>query len=137
MTTPELLELSREEMGKVWGGVVGQRFYDWLRGEDVELRETVHSSLGHQHVLEPELRNASGAWAVCKKLLVKAAVRLRKEGSYTRRVALQISFMGDLYFQKDIRVEETQDTLTLLAALRELWKLLPRATPVSRRRDLF
>ncbi len=129
MTVQELLELSRGEMGNVWGGVVGERFYDWLRGEDVELRETVHNSLGHQHVLEPELRNNSGAWAVCKKLLVKAAVRLRKEGSYTRRVALSIRFTGELYFEKVIHVEETQDTLTLLSALRELWKFVPKGSP--------
>ena len=129
MTVQELLEFSRAEMGKLWGGVVGERFYQWLRGEDVELRETIHRSLGHQHVLEPELRHSEGAWAVCKKLLAKAAVRLRKEGSYTRRLSLHINFTGDLYFEKTIKLEETQDTLTLLTALRELWKFLPKGSP--------
>ncbi len=129
MTVRELLELSRMEMGKLWGGVVGERFYDWLRGEDVLLRETVHRSLGHQHVLEPELRTSDGAWAVAKKLLVKAAVRLRKEGSYARRLALHIRFTGDLYWEKDIKVEETQDTLMLLSALKLLWPGQPKGTP--------
>jgi len=129
MTVPELLELSSQEMGRLWGGVVGERFYQWLRGEEVELRETLHRSLGHQHVLEPELRTSDGAWTVAKKLLVKAAVRLRKEGSYTRRLALHIRFTGDLYWEDVMKIEETQDTLALLSALRAMWKALPRGTP--------
>ncbi len=129
MTVQELLELSRPEMGRLWGGVVGERFYQWLRGEEVELRETTHRSLGHQHVLEPEFRNSEGAWMVTKKLLVKAATRLRKEGSYARRLALHIRFTGDLYWEKDIKVEETQDTLMLLSALKSLWSGHPRGIP--------
>jgi DNA polymerase-4 len=116
-------------MAQLWGGVVGGRFCQWLKGEPVELVETHHRSLGHQHVLEPEMRTSGGAWAVTKRLLVKAAVRLRKEGYYARRLALQMRFMGDLYFEKDIKLEETQDTLTLLTALRALWSELPRGTP--------
>jgi len=129
LSVHELLKLTSREMESLWGGVIGARFYQWLRGEDVELKETVHRSLGHQHVLEPDLRHSAGAWAVAKKLLVKAAVRLRKEGSYTRRLALHIRFKEDSYWEETAKVEETQDTLTLLAALRHLWKNVPQGTP--------
>jgi len=125
----ELCGLPMERMIEVWGGVVGERFYRWLRGEDVELAGTVHRSLGHQHVLEPEFRNIQSAWMVTKKLLVKAAVRLRKEGNYARRLSLEMHFTGDVSWSKDIKLEETQDTLILLSALRELWATLPRGTP--------
>jgi len=133
----ELCGLSMERMSEVWGGVVGERFYRWLRGEDVELEETVHRSLGHQHVLEPEFRTALGAWMVTKKLLVKAAVRLRKEGNYARRLSLGMHFTGGHYWSKDIKLEETQDTLVLLSALRKLWALLPKGTPFRTGVTLF
>jgi DNA polymerase-4 len=125
----ELCGLSMERMIEVWGGVVGERFYQWFKGEDVELTETVHRSLGHQHVLEPEFRTPQGAWMVAKKLLVKAAVRLRKEGHYARRLTLDMHFASGDSWAKNIRLEETQDTLALLTALRQLWTALPRGTP--------
>jgi len=133
----ELCSLPMDRMSEVWGGVVGERFYHWLQGKDVELNETVHRSLGHQHVLEPEFRTPQGAWMVTKKLLVKVAVRLRKEGNYARRLSLQMRFTEDLYWAKDIKIEETQDTLTLLAALRRLWTLLPEGTPFRTSVTLF
>ena len=40
--------------------------------------------------------------------LVKAAVRLRKEGSYTRKLALHIRFQEDFHWEKDMKVDETQ-----------------------------
>ena len=125
----ELCGLPMERMIEVWSGIVGERFYRWLRGEDVELEETVHRSLGHQHVLEPEFRTPQGAWMVTKKLLVKAAVRLRKEGNYARRLSLGMYFTGGHSWAKDIKLEETQDTLVLLTALRRLWAQLPKGTP--------
>ena len=63
---------------------------------------------------------------VAKKLLVKAAVRLRKEGYYARRLGAHVHHIGDLYWEKESRIEETQDTLVALAALRELWGARPR-----------
>jgi DNA polymerase-4 len=129
LTTQELLQRSKSEMSKLWGGVVGERFYDWLRGEEVELSHTTHRSLGHQHVLEPEFRTDPGAWRVAKKLLVKAAARLRREGYYARRLAVRVRFMGDLSWEKDIRIEETQDTLVAIAALRRLWRMRPTGIP--------
>lgn len=59
-TVQELCGLSITQMADLWGGVVGERFCRWLKGEDVELAETVHRSLGHQHVLEPQLRTGPG-----------------------------------------------------------------------------
>jgi len=129
LTVRELLELSRPEMAKIWGGVVGERFHQWLRGDDTMGIETVHRSLGHQHVLEPEFRNSEGAWMVAKKLLVKTGVRLRREGYYARRLALHMNLMGDLRWGQDVKVEETQDTLVLLSAFRKLWEARPRGTP--------
>lgn len=130
-TTETLLQLSEEQMKSIWGGVGGVRFHRWLRGEEVDLPATQHRSLGHQHVLEPELRNPEGAWTVARKLLVKAAVRLRKEGFFARRLSLDLRFIDreTKGWQKDQRVEETQDTLVLQQVLKTLWDQRPRGNP--------
>jgi len=120
-TMEELCRLSRSDMRTIWGGIVGERFHDWLRGEETTESSTHHRSLGHQHVLEPALRTENGAWSVAKKLLVKAAARLRDECYLTRRVCASIKYMGTLYWAREIKVEETQDTLKLLTALRSIW----------------
>ena len=125
----ELCMLSRQEMHAIWGGIGGDRYYLWLRGEEVNLPPAQHRSMGHQHVLEPELRNREGVWMVIKKLLVKAAVRLRKEGYYTGRVTAHIAFMGDLSWQEDVKLEPTQDTLKLLNALRSIWPSIKKEVP--------
>lgn len=121
--------LSMAQMRGLWGGVVGERYYRWLHGEDVELPETLHRSIGHQHVLEPEFRNWEGAWMVLKKLLVKAAVRLRKEAFYARRLSVHMKLTGGLTWELDAKMPETQDTLLLLKALRELWDRHPPGRP--------
>ncbi len=124
-----LFRLTPEAMSAIWGGIGGKRFYDWLRGEDVQLAQTVHRSLGHQHVLEPEFRTDEGSWRILKKLLMKAAVRLRKEGYYTRRLQVYVRYMGDLFWEKEIRLEETHDSLSIIAALRQIWKERPKGIP--------
>lgn len=129
----ELCALSAEEMRAIWGGVVGERFYQWLRGLDVPLKPVRHRSLGHQHVLEPALRNADGAWLVAKKLLTKAAVRLRGEHRVCRRLAAFIRFLGPekSEWARQVRLEETADTLKLLTALRGIWpSITPRQAPL-------
>jgi len=125
----ELCDLSREEMRELWGGINGERYYQWLRGEEVELPPTQHRSLGHQHVLEPEMRTPDGVWTVAKKLLAKAAVRLRKEGYYTRRISAHIKFIGQLYWEENVKLEATQDTLKLLTTLRAIWPKIKKEKP--------
>jgi len=129
LTVKELCALSKREMARIWGGVVGERFYDWLRGLDVEMPVTHHASTGHQHVLEPEFRTADGAWMVAKKLLVKAAARLRRDGYYARRHTVRVSFVGGAYWDREVRFEETQDTLIAIDALRKVWTTRPPGIP--------
>ena len=128
LTVQDLCARSKDEMKNIWGGVTGERFYEWLRGEDVQLRESVHRSLGHQHVLEPEFRNSEGAWRVAKKLLVKAASRVcgcaRKDlmpvASRCTSVLWEI-FIG----KKASRLRKRTIRLTLLSALKSLWSGSP------------
>lgn len=77
-TMQQLCALSKFQMQKVWNGVVGERFWHWLKGEDFEGLDTMRRTVRHSHVLPPELRTEEGAYSVLHKLAHKAAMRLRK-----------------------------------------------------------
>jgi DNA polymerase-4 len=153
-TMEELLALNCEQAGQVWGSVWGERLWHWLQGEDFDLSETGHlKSLGHQHVLAPEMRTLERAWAVAHKLLHKAGLRLRAGGLWTSGIGLSIGFIaprgekppvshpsdGDLSpgtpanrfgaprrrWKGELRLSECQDDQTLIAALHLLWESRP------------
>lgn len=140
-TMEQLIGCGMHEMRVLWGGIYGERMYHWLRGDEVYVPPSQTHSMGHQHVLEPELRTDQGAFAVAQKLLIKAAVRLRRGGYYARRLSLSVAFMkprgvvmpvssDDLHYDESMRLPETQDTLTLLKQLAVLWGGLPTGKPL-------
>jgi len=118
----QLCAASREQLRRAWGSVEGERFWYQLRGFDVPARATTRGSIGHSHVLGPELRSFEGARSVLFKLLAKAAMRLRKEGFLAGGLAIRIRFLGlDRRFERDLRFAPIDDTPALLAMLgREL-----------------
>lgn len=141
----ELLALSCEKSGEVWGSVWGERLWHWLRGEDFEMSETDHlKSISHQHVLAPEMRTEEKAWAVAHKLLHKAAMRLRAANLWASNIGLAIGFatprgetgpapvsrfgVPTRGWHDGLKLSECQDNPTLIAALRRLWELRPRGT---------
>jgi DNA polymerase-4 len=96
-TMPQLLELDRDGMHKLWNSVWGDRLYHWLRGhstgdDGAPMPNDMQKSLGHSHVLGPEHRTPQGSWAVAHKLLHKAAMRLRMEKMCTGSLALTIRY---------------------------------------------
>ena len=134
----QLLRCNIHQMRVLWGGVVGERFYHWLRGDDVYVAPTRTTSMGHQHVLEPVLRTSEGASIVAMKLLTKAAARLRREGYYARRLTVHVRFMeerngqggGPSSWEGALKIPETQDTMTLLKNLVVLWSGVPQGRPL-------
>jgi DNA polymerase-4 len=139
-TMEQLLALDREQAGKVWGSVVGERLWHWLQGEDFDADETGHTkSLSHQHVLAPEMRTPEKAWAVAHKLLHKAALRLRTGDLWAGAIGLAIGFavprgqdqhvsrfgVPTRGWKAELKLSECQDSPTLIAALRRLWESRP------------
>lgn len=94
-TMEQLWQLDIDQMTQVWGGVLGTRFWLKLRGSDFDEREQHKSSISHQHVLPPNLRTRDQACAVGKKLLHKAAVRLRQAKLWTSAMAIFVLFSKD------------------------------------------
>lgn len=128
-TIPELYERSERELEKIWCGVVGKRFWRWLRGEETESKPTHKQSVGHQHVLPGALRTDEKARAVAVKLLHKAAARMRYLGYFSRGLSLSIGLEGLQTWRAQIRLTPTQDTLELLVFLSQMWSHRPEGTP--------
>ena len=116
-TTEQMYRLSVAQMRAVWGGVQGERWWHQLRGHDVALPPPVRRSLGHSHVLPPELRTPAGAGAVARRLLEKAAIRLRREGCWARGLALHLRAEDGRTWAAKRRLTACADTWTLMAAL--------------------
>ena len=124
--TEVLCSLSKEMLRQIWGGVLGEHFYEWLRGNDTDQLTGKTKSISHSHVLPPDLRNKEGAYLVAQKLLHKAAFRLRKINMWASSIAVHVSYEDDeKYFENSSRVMECQDNFSLLQALQDLWKPLP------------
>lgn len=120
----QLFQLTRQELSQVWGSkVLGARWYFSLRGEEVPEVPTRQSSVGHSHVLPPQLRNDSDAWAVLQRMLYKAAMRLRNDHLKAQSISVQISFLGQDAWGLRRRIDPTADTPTFLRILHQLfWK---------------
>lgn len=130
-TMQVLCSLSKEQMRSIWGGIVGERYYHLLKGEDLEIAETKTSSIGHQHVLAPDTRTRDGVIAYLKRLTAKAAFRLRDKGLFTRKISVHVKYMKEnTYFAMDVRVAETQSTLVLLKIVEEICRQLPHHKPI-------
>ena len=121
----ELCAAPRDVLHSVWGGVAGTEMHDMLRGQWYGPRTTTARSLGHSHVLPPELRNTEGALGVLMRLTQKAAMRLRKQGFYA--TAMSISVRCDHRYQatpgggRDAKFGQMQDTGFFLDVLHKLW----------------
>jgi len=102
------------------GSIEGERFWLQLRGFDLPDRETQRASIGHSHVLGPQLRSFEGARSVLCKLLAKAAMRLRHEECIASGMAIRIRFVGiEDRFEHDLRFAPLDDTPALLRMLGE------------------
>lgn len=136
----QLLDLDREQLSNVWGGVGGEKLWYWLRGEDFNDRELEHQkSISHSHMLPPEFRSRDGSYAIAQKLLHKAAMRLRTEHLWAANITLSVKFVmpKDLAkkrhysgipqsgWSRGMTIVECQDNQTLIEALRKLWAEMP------------
>lgn len=128
-TVEQLCAASRETLHRVWGGIEGERYYAKLRGEVATPPPTQRSSIGHSHVLAPELRTPEAALAVLYRLLHKAAMRLRHYDHCAGGLRLHLSYLhagaGDARWVDQARFSPHADTLRLNPVLAKLWHRRP------------
>ena len=121
-TTEQMYALTPAGMRRLWGGVAGERWWRTLRGEEVAPPPTQRRSLGHSHVLPPGLRTPWGASAVARRLLEKAAERLRHHGYHARALAVYARAENGQTWECRVRLAPCRDTGALMAAFGSLWE---------------
>ncbi|MES2729421.1 MAG: hypothetical protein V4621_04880 [Pseudomonadota bacterium] len=123
----QLWNASLPTIRSIWGGVPGAQFYAKLHGVDLPLTPANPTrSLGHQHVLEPHLRNAKGVWRVARDLCLKATERLRRHGWCCTRMSVGVKFSGGGgYWDRNMTFPATQDSTEMVALLRAVFASCP------------
>lgn len=129
-TARQMFNLTIPEMVSLWGGVVGERFFYLIRGQNLPEVETKRSSISHSKVLAPDARLPEAAWPVAVRLLTKACFRLRSEGFYTKELWLSIKYPerdpSRRSWHAKAKCFETQDSLQLIELLEQLWTTAPK-----------
>ncbi len=126
----ELCAAPRDVLHSVWGGVAGTEMHDMLRGQWYGPRTTTARSLGHSHVLPPELRHPEGALGVLMRLTQKAAMRLRKQGFYATGLSISVRCghrgenlpVASRGGGRDAQFGQMQDTGFFLNVVQQLWR---------------
>jgi DNA polymerase-4 len=124
-TVAELCAASKPVLHGVWGGVMGDRLWHLLRGDEIPDIVSARKSIGHSHVLPPVSRNPDAAWPILCKLLHKACERLRSHGLYTGSLTMQLAFYRGVAWGPEVRFPETDSTIFLMRTLDRLWKERP------------
>lgn len=88
----------------------GRLWYYRLRGYEVDDYVIKSKTIGHSHVLPPELRSREGAESVVRRLIFKAARRLREEKYWATGIAVTVSFWDAPSFSKGRKVAAFCDT---------------------------
>lgn len=124
-TIADLYAATRSQLRAVWGSIEGERFYAHLRGECTDRRPSRRQSVGHSHVLPPELRSDSSAFAVLHRLMQKATARLRRLGLVTTELHIGCTALPNQKWDAQLRMPPTDDPFVLGEGLRRLWQQRP------------
>ena len=131
-----VLALTPRQALDVWGNVWGERLYWLLRGADLPERATQRRTIGHSHVLGPEKRSPDRARLVARRLLLKAATRLRRMECRTSLVVLTVKGEEKTKWSHGQRLVAAHDSFTLLGVLDALWTRMRREMPEQRYRQV-
>ncbi|WP_179378412.1 Y-family DNA polymerase [Jannaschia marina] len=130
-TVADLHALTPKAARHLWGNVEGERFLRQLHGETVAAPETQRHSLGHGQRLTPQNRTPEAARAVARRLLVKAAARLRREGGFARSLHVGLKCADHGAQSASGEITPTRDTFDLSRAFDRYWARLPCRHPIS------
>lgn len=126
-----LYALSPKQARAIWGNVNGERMLRELHGETVVWPRRSGQSIGHGQVLNGPNQSPEGARLVARRLLVKAAARLRREGKLTRMLYVNMRGMQGGRVSRGGAFPATQDTFRLLRLFEAHWASLPVLQPRS------
>lgn len=132
-TVRDLWEKDAKTLRRVWGSVWGERMWYYLRGVELDERETERGSVSHSHVLSPEMRSPQGAEVIARRLLLKAASRLRRIAYSATALSLSIRTEDDKRFMAEVRMQPAQDNTLFMDLFQTLWGEVMQASGGRRR----
>jgi DNA polymerase-4 len=118
---PSLFALDPHRMREIWGSVWGEKLWYLLRCMELPEAITTRRSVGHSHVMAPELRDPSKAKDVARRLTLKAASRLRRMEYYAGAMSFSARLENGLSVHAEGRFYRAQDNKTFLDLLNRLW----------------
>ena len=124
-TVENLCAAPKSVLRSAWSGVLGERLWHLLRGDEIPDLVSARKSIGHSHVLPPDSRAPEQAWPVLCKLLHKACERLRSHGLLAGALTLQLAFLRGASWAAEARTDETDSTIALMRLLDRLWRDRP------------
>lgn len=131
-TVEQLCRLSIDELSTAWGSrLLGESWWNKLRGEDLPEAHTHRRSLSHSQVLSPDLRNEDSAKAVLMRLVDKCAARMRHSGYWTGSLSLAVRYVNGPRWDERRKLSLTQASPCLLKTCLDMWKQKPRGTPMK------
>ena len=116
-----LCHLDASQLRKAWGSVWGERMYYYLRGIELPEIETERSSVGHSHVLAPDMRPTAAARHVARRLTIKCASRLRRMGYTAGAISLSVRVENGPRYGAEALCIQACDSFTFLHLLDGLW----------------
>ncbi|MFM9890146.1 MAG: Y-family DNA polymerase [Rickettsiales bacterium] len=131
----DLWELAPKQMRALWGSVAGEQMYYRLRGVDIASPETTRGSVGHSHMLAPELRPVREAHIVAQRLTLKAASRLRRIEHRAGAMDLSVRLGDFSRAAYRLNFPPASDNFQFLRALEIMWAQLmaERHPPIVRK----
>ena len=129
---PTLMRYPPKYLRAVWGSLWGERMWYCLRGYDLPEPETRRRSVGHSHVLAPDLRPPEHARLIARRLTMKAAARLRRIGYYAEKFTLAVRIEDGPRRVCEAACPPAQDSVLFLGLLEQLWQALLRDTAPRR-----
>ena len=124
----DLYHTGPKRVRAAWGSVEGERFWMKLHGEEIPDEPVQHRSIGHSHVLAPEMRPPDQAAVIARRLLLKAASRLRRMEYRATGMHLSIRLEAGARAEVHCGLPPVNDSFVLLEIMLGLWsQLLPSA----------
>lgn len=124
-TVRELCAAGKARLARAWGSIEGERMHARLRGEWLPPSPSSRTSVGHSHVLAPDMRSDHAAHSVLHKLLQKAAMRLRSYHLLAGELQLKVKYRRYPSWHEQARFAPSADTLAFTDALDLLWRNKP------------
>ena len=120
----DLYHIEPKRARAAWGSVEGERFWMKLHGQEIPDEPVQHRSIGHSHVLAPEMRPPDQAGFIARRLLLKAASRLRRMEYRATRMHLSLRLEEGPRAEVNCSVPPANDSFVLLEVMLGLWARL-------------